>query len=69
MSSCKDEHLERNIPKYQCSLGTDLLGSSPAEKDLDVPVNNRLAISQKCALVAKKVNGILSCIKKSVAAS
>ena len=28
---------------------------------------NRLAVSQQCALVAKKASGILRCIKKSLA--
>jgi len=37
------------------------------KKDLGVLVNNSLAMSQECALEAKKANGILGCITKSVA--
>ena len=52
---------------HQYRLGDDLLKRSSAERDLQVPVDNRLAMSQQCVLVAKKANWILGCIKKSVA--
>lgn len=36
------------------------------EKDSGVLLDNRLATGQQRALVAKKVKGILECIKKSI---
>ncbi|PKU43091.1 hypothetical protein llap_6607 [Limosa lapponica baueri] len=50
-----------------CRTGrADLLESSSEEKDLGVLVDNRMAMSQQCAFVAKKANGILGCLRKSV---
>ena len=52
---------------HQYRLGYDLLKRSSAEKDLGILVDNRLAMSQQCAFVAKRASGVLWCIKKSVA--
>ncbi|GAB0182110.1 hypothetical protein GRJ2_000676300 [Grus japonensis] len=64
---CGVLHLGRNNPKHQYRLGVDLLGSSAVEKDLGVLVDNKLSMSQQCALVAKVAYGILGCTNKSVA--
>jgi len=59
-------HLGKNNHEYRYRLGHDLLERSSAEKDPEV-LEGMLAMSQQCAVVAKKANGILGCIKRSMA--
>ena len=47
----------------QDRLRADLLERISAKKDPGVPVDNRLAMSQQRALVAKNTNGILGALK------
>jgi len=63
---CSILHVGRNNPMHQYRLVADLLESSSAERDLGGLVN-KSTISQQRALVAKKANGLLGYIKKSVA--
>ncbi|KAJ7410813.1 hypothetical protein BTVI_52287 [Pitangus sulphuratus] len=63
----KVPHMGQGNPEHKHRLSGEWIKACPGERDLGMFVNEKLNITQHCALAAQKASCVLGCIKSSVA--
>ena len=61
-AKCKVLHFGQGDYQYEHRLGDEWMENSPVEKDLRILVDEKLDMSQQCALTTPKASCILVCI-------